>query len=99
MENLDKLQETDKGSEATGSKMSNEDIKAERLKIVELSNDSIMHGYDMAVDILVAAGSAEGAKILIENRTIIEVVLKNSSNVRASLEIEGNIGDTECQEE
>ena len=85
------LKESDKGSEASGSDMSPEDIKTERLKIVELSNESVLHGYDMAAQILTASGNIEGIKTLTENRPIIELGLKNGVEQR----IEGNIGGTE----
>ena len=71
--------------------LSPEEIKKERAKIIELSNESVLHGYDMATQILTAAGNKEGLLTLIENRTIIELGLKNGVEQR----IEGNIGGTE----
>ena len=92
------LKESDKGSEASGSDMSPEDIKKERLKIIELSNESVLHGYDMATQILTAAGNKEGLLTLIENRTIIELGLKNGAEQRAEIEIKGNIDVGSMQE-
>jgi hypothetical protein len=85
------LKESDKGSEASGSDMSSEDIKKERLKIIELSNESVLHGYDMAAEILTVSGNTEGLTTLMDNRAIIELGLKNGAEQRAEINIEGNI--------
>ena len=91
MNELNNLKESDKGSEATGSNMNAAAIKAERLKIIELSNESVLHGYDMAAQVLTASGNMEGLNTLMEQRPIIELGLKNGVEQR----IEGNIGGTE----
>ena len=59
-----------------------EDIDAERRKVIELSNESVLHGYDMAIELLETAEQHHAAKILGESRTIIELGLKNSINER-----------------
>jgi hypothetical protein len=59
-----------------------EDIDAERRKVVELSNESVLHGYDMAIELLETAEQHHAAKILGESREIIELGLKNSINER-----------------
>ena len=48
-----------------------EDVEANRRKVIELSNDSILHGYDMALELVELSGSAEAASLLRENRKII----------------------------
>jgi len=63
-------------------------IADERRKIVELSNDSILHGYDLAIELLQVAEQLDAVKALEEGRAIIEAGLKHSVESR----IEGNIG-------
>lgn len=48
-----------------------EEIEANRRKVIELSNESILHGYDMAIELVELSGSAEAASLLKENREII----------------------------
>lgn len=83
MEALNNLEEPVKSSEGTGSgepfaqQMSEDDIAEQKRKIVELSNESILHGFDMAVDILLLHSEANAVKLLAANRPLIEMGLKN----------------------
>ena len=107
MESLN-LDESVKSSEFTGSNepfnitptITEAEVQAEKDKIIQLSNDSIMHGYDLAIEILAGHAQADAVKLLAESRSAIEVGLYNSKAER----IEGNIetesadkdtGDTE----
>ena len=45
--------------------------------ILELSNSSILHGYDMAIDLLMIHNQGDAAEILKLNRIIIEIGLKS----------------------
>ncbi|MFA6569963.1 MAG: hypothetical protein WCT77_01865 [Bacteroidota bacterium] len=56
-----------------------EDIEQKRA-IIELSNTSILHGYDLAIDVLVVQGKAEEAKLLQLNRALVKIGLDNSIN-------------------
>ena len=62
--------------------MKQEEIDAERRKVIELSNESVLHGYDMAMELLVTAGQVEAVKLLGESREIIDLGLKNSIDER-----------------
>ena len=100
MENLD-LNESVKSSEYTGSgepyKVSIPDITTEsevndeKEKIIKLSNDSILHGYDMAIEIVAGHGNTEAVRVLAESRSAIEVGLHNGIKER----IKGNFGTHE----
>ncbi len=46
-------------------------------EIIELSNKSVLHGYDMAIELLGIAQEESAVKSLIESRSIIESGLKN----------------------
>lgn len=46
-------------------------------EIIELSNRSVLHGYDMAIELLGIAQEESAVKSLIESRSIIEGGLKN----------------------
>ena len=89
MKSLD-LNEPVKSSEFTGSiepasqagEMTASQILDEKRKIVELSNDSVMHGYDIAIQLLASHGNVDAVKLLGENRAIIEVGLQNSVDER-----------------
>jgi len=64
--------------------MTAEDIAEQKRKIVELSNESILHGYDMAVDVLMLHGAdmEPAVKLLIDNRPIIVTGLQNTVESR-----------------
>ena len=86
MENLN-LKEEVKSSEGSGSgetqhigftdNMSADEIAIQRRRIVELSNDSVLHGYDMAIHLMEAVGQLNAVVVLRANRSIIEIGLKN----------------------
>jgi hypothetical protein len=99
---LDNLNEPIKSSEYTGSNepsksvipevLTEEQVHAERDKIIQLSNDSIMHGYDLAIEIVAGHGNSEAVRVLAESRSAIEVGLHKSKAER----IEGNFGTQEA---
>ncbi len=70
-----------------------EKILQQKKDIIELSNKSVLHGFDMAVELLGIAGEETAVKSLIESRSIIEVGLTNGIEDRAKeveSQIEGN---------
>jgi hypothetical protein len=100
--NLD-LDESVKSSEFTGSKepdisglseapmeiITEEWFRFEKDKIIQLSYDSIMHGYDLAIDILAGYSQSDAVKLLTEGRSALEVWLHN---IKWEGRIEGNFG-------
>jgi hypothetical protein len=60
-----------------------ERILKQKTDIIELSNKSVLHGFDMAVELLGIAGEEAAVKSLIESRSIIEIGLKNGTEDRA----------------
>lgn len=48
----------------------------ERRKIVELSNESMLHGFDLAVQILAENGNTDAVKLLTEQRALLAIGLK-----------------------
>ena len=106
MESLN-LDESVKSSEYTGSNepsniggetpivVTEEQVMAERDKIIQLSNDSILHGYDLAIEIVAGHGNTEAVRVLAESRSAIEVGLHKSKAER----IEGNFGEIKEREE
>lgn len=84
MEELN-LKETVKSSEHTGSgelftdAINEEQVAEQRKKIVELSNESVLHGYDMAIQLMEAAGQLNAVVTLRANRVIIEIGLKSGT--------------------
>lgn len=63
------------------SKSSNDEMEQKR-QIVELSNSSILHGYDLAINLLVTQGMKDAVDLLATNRAIIEISLKNGITER-----------------
>lgn len=86
MENLN-LKEFVKSSEHTGSgelftgDMNEEQIAEQRKKIVELSNESVLHGFDLAIQLMEAAGQLNAVATLRANRVIIEMGLKQMNGI------------------
>ena len=97
------INEEVKSSEFTGSNepvvigagkplsITEEDVLLEKDKIVQLSNDSIMHGYDLAIEIVAGHSNTEAVKVLAESRAAIEVGLHKSKAER----INGNFEATQ----
>lgn len=46
-------------------------------EIIKLSNSSVLHGYDMAIELLGIAQEENAVKLLIKSRSVIEGGLKN----------------------
>lgn len=88
---LNNLNEPVKSSESTGSgeplelNMSENEIIEQRKKIVELSNESILHGYDMAVDLLLLNNEISAVELLRNNRAIIATGLQNTVEGRLDI--------------
>lgn len=60
---------------------SDETITLEKHKeIIELNNKSVLHGYDMAIELLGLAKEENAVKLLIESKSVIEDGLKNMTN-------------------
>lgn len=81
----------DVGSGNTSQVITEEQVQAEKDKIVQLSNDSILHGYDLAIEIVAGHGLTDAVKVLVESRSAMEVGLYKSKAER----IEGNFGQEE----
>ena len=62
--------------------MAQDKIDEERRKIVELSNESVLHGYDLAIELLKKAEETHSVELLSDNRKIIELGLKNTISER-----------------
>ena len=60
-----------------------EKIFQQKKDIIELSNKRVLHGFDMAVELLGIAGEETAIKSLIESRSVIESGLKNGVEDRA----------------
>lgn len=58
------------------------EVEEQKKAIIELSNNSVLHGYDMAIEVLVTQGMTDAIKVLATNRAIIEVGLKNGISER-----------------
>lgn len=89
--NLD-LEESTKSSEGSGSGEQNlveGQQTATKREIIKFSNESIMHGYGMAVELLVLHKQDEAVKILLENEAFIRFQLETSLESRA-LNLDGN---------
>ena len=75
------LNEMPKASAApTGSGDSNENVAANKKAIFEMSNASVLKGYDMALDILQMHGNTEGIEQLAKFRPMIKLGLDNIMN-------------------
>lgn len=74
--------EMPKASAAAVQSGSNDDnsleVIAQKNAIVELSNQSVLRGYDMAIDLLLMAGHEDAAKALLTHRDLMEIGLKNT---------------------
>lgn len=60
-------------------------ILQQRKDIIELSNRSVLHGYDMAIELLTIAGEENAIKSLMESRPIIETGLTNGIENRSKV--------------
>ncbi len=47
-------------------------------ELVELCNKSVLHGYDLAVELLSTTNNMDAVKVLLLHRTFIEMGLENS---------------------
>lgn len=65
----------------TGSSELDPEVIAQRKAVIELSNASVLRGYDMAIDLLTLSGQHQAAQDLISNRGMIELGLENIANV------------------
>lgn len=61
----------------SGSSDDSSEVIAQKNAIVELSNQSILRGYDVAVDILILAGYDEAARALLTHRDLMAIGLQN----------------------
>ena len=76
--NLD-INEVPKASASlSGSSEDSPEVIAQKKAIIELSNTSVMKGYDLAIDVLVMKGMLEASNELIKSRGMIELGLQNS---------------------
>lgn len=89
MDTIDNLEEPVKSSEDTGSavrKESNSEINpdaiASKRELLEFSNASIMHGYQLAIDLLAMNNQKAAADLLVDNYAIIKFNLKQSVEER-----------------
>lgn len=64
----------------TGSNEDSPEVIAQKKAIIELSNTSVLRGYDMAIDMLTLSGQNEAANDLIKNRPMIQLGLDNITN-------------------
>lgn len=91
MDTIDNKYEAVKSSEDTGSAVNsntigstnnNSDSIASQRELLEFSNASIMHGYQLAIDLLAMNGQKAAADMLVENYAIIKFNLKQSIEQR-----------------
>lgn len=64
----------------TGSNEDSPEVLAQKKAIIELSNASVLRGYDMAIDMLTLSGQDAAAQDLIRNRPMIQMGLDNLTN-------------------
>jgi len=71
----------DETIKSSASQTSSLEQEAEQSKkaIVELSNRSVLHGYDMAIDLLLTQNYVDAAKLLTVNKGLIEIGLNNAT--------------------
>ena len=82
MERLYNIEEMPKASVSPSRSIEDsKEVVEQKRAIVELSNTSILHGYDMAVELLEVHGNTEAVEILKVNRGIIEVGLKDATRI------------------
>lgn len=62
----------------SGSNEDNSEVITQKNAILELSNQSILRGYDMAIDLLIMAGHEDAAKALLTHRDLMEIGLNNT---------------------
>ena len=86
--------DSDSGNTFIPQVITEEQVLDEKDKIVQLSNDSILQGYDLAIEILTSHGNTEGVKTLTESRSAIEGALHEVKAER----ILGNFGNDEDKE-
>lgn len=67
--------------------LNKDEVEVERRKVIELSNESILHGYDLAMQLLAKYGMVDAVEALGKHRADIEVGLHNGISER----IEGNV--------
>lgn len=86
--NLD-LEESIKSSEGSGSGAQGNTISVQAVQgkreVIEFSNRSIMHGYDMALELLMLHKEEQAVKILSENRAFIEFQLTSTIDERVKM--------------
>jgi hypothetical protein len=64
----------------TGSNEDSPEVIAQKRAIIELSNASVLRGYDMAIEMLTLNGMEQAVKVLITNRPMIQLGLENIAN-------------------
>lgn len=64
----------------TSSNDTDIEVAVQKRAIVELSNASVLQGYDMAIDMLALSGQHDAVNELIKNRAIIQLGLDNIVN-------------------
>ncbi len=70
--------EMPKASASPSGSEDSPEVIVQKNAIVDLSNQSILRGYDMAIDMLTIAGHEEAAKALLTYRDLMEIGLKNT---------------------
>jgi hypothetical protein len=64
----------------SGSNEESPEVIAQKKAIIELSNASVMRGYDMAIELLTVRGHNLAAQELMTNRNLIALGLENITN-------------------
>jgi len=64
----------------SGSSELDPEVIAQKKAIIELSNTSVLRGYDMAIEMLTLNGMEDAMKVLITNRPMIQLGLDNIAN-------------------
>jgi hypothetical protein len=64
----------------SGSSEDSPEVIAQKNAIIDLSNTSVLRGYDMAIELLTISGQNLAAQELMTNRGLIELGLNNIVN-------------------